>query len=568
MDNTIRCIDIPSEALVVYTDGSKFDDGRGGGGDFISISKRKIILVSETLTIALFLVKPQPPELYVDGVPVQNATTLGPYTEGSTFILDCRSSGGRPPPLLTLWNGTRALSAKSHVQTGGEGASDVIVTARFVLSRWDLESRLECRVQSNATLAPMLKWVKLDIHVKPVSLRLRGPTTPVVAGEMVSLTCTVEGSRPAASITWFNRSKEVEPQPPASRDLMSDATYRTSSTLVFIASRHDHQGEFCCQGLNEVQRLQLQPPLLQVVTLDVLYPPSVMVLPVEGLIVNETGEAVLTCSFSANPPNVTEVVWYKDGKAAKQLPLRPAPSNGLKGGPPPGTPPYRPSNKLVLNGILRSEAGAYTCHVRNAFGRGNSSNIITVDVLYPPTVRVGVTPSVAAESSEAVLTCEPVDGNPALLMSVRWHHDGDPVAGVTGEGTRFTLRNLTREQSGNYTCKGLNTAGWSQDSEPKYLDIHYPPGSASISQVEATAVKGQTVTLSCKLDDAGHPPASRFLWESPTRPLATNASSNQELVMTAVNASAEGVYFCAGRNDVGTGPLGHFSLKLRGECAL
>ncbi|GIY80855.1 uncharacterized protein CEXT_381641 [Caerostris extrusa] len=231
-------------------------------------------------------------------------------------------------------------------------------------------------------------------------------------------------------------------------------------------------------------------------------------------------------------------------------------------------PPHRPSNKLVLNGILRSEAGAYTCHVRNAFGRGNSSNIITVDVLYPPTVRVGVTPSVAAESSEAVLTCEPVDGNPALLMSVRWHHDGDPVAGVTGEATRFTLRNLTREQSGNYTCKGLNTAGWSQDSEPKYLDIHYPPGSASISQVEATAVKGHTVTLSCKLDDAGHPPASRFLWESPTRTLATNASSNQELVMTAVNASAEGVYFCAGRNDVGTGPLGHFSLKLSGKFNL
>ncbi|GFS81722.1 c2-set_2 domain-containing protein [Nephila pilipes] len=112
------------------------------------------------------LVKPKPPDLYVDGRPVQNATTLGPYTEGSTFILDCRSSGGRPPPLITLWNGTRTLSAKSHVETTEDGASDVIVTARFVLSRWDLESRLECRVQSNATLAPMVKWIKLDIHGK------------------------------------------------------------------------------------------------------------------------------------------------------------------------------------------------------------------------------------------------------------------------------------------------------------------------------------------------------------------------------------------------------------------
>ncbi|XP_035212307.1 uncharacterized protein LOC118186330 [Stegodyphus dumicola] len=163
---------------------------------------------SLTFTKLYTLMKPKPPEMYVDGSPVQNASTLGPYTEGSTFILDCRSTGGRPPPLVTLWNGTRSLIAKNHVQTGEDGASDVIATARFVLSRWDLESKLECRVQSNATLAPMVKWIKLDIHVKPVSLRVRGPTTPVVAGEMVSLTCTVEGSRPAAAITWFNRSRD------------------------------------------------------------------------------------------------------------------------------------------------------------------------------------------------------------------------------------------------------------------------------------------------------------------------------------------------------------------------
>ncbi|GBM87614.1 hypothetical protein AVEN_119542-1 [Araneus ventricosus] len=200
-------------------------------------------------------------------------------------------------------------------------------------------------------------------------------------------------------------------------------------------------------------------------------PPSVEVLPKEGLIVNETGEAVLTCSFSANPPNVTEVVWYKDGKPAKMVHPQATPSNNLKGGPPPGVPPFKPSNKLVLDGIMRAEAGSYSCHVRNAFGRGNSTNNITVDVLYPPTVRVGVTPSVAAESTEAVLTCDPVDGNPALLMAVRWHHDGDPIPGG-GESTRLTLRNLTRDQSGNYTCRGLNTAGWSRDSDPQYLDIH------------------------------------------------------------------------------------------------
>ncbi|XP_071033382.1 B-cell receptor CD22-like [Parasteatoda tepidariorum] len=528
---------------------------------------------SLTFTKLYTLMKPKPPELYVDGSPIQNASTLGPYTEGSTFILDCRSSGGRPPPLVTLWNATKSLSAKSHVQTGEDGASDVIVTARFVLSRWDLESKLECRVQSNATLAPMVKWIKLDIHVKPVSLRVRGPTTPVVAGEMVSLTCTVEGSRPAASITWFNRSREVEPQPPASQDLMSDATYRTSSTLVFIASRHDHLGDFCCQGLNEVQKLQHQPPLLHAVTLDVLYPPSVSVQPVGGLIVNESGEAVLTCNFSANPPNVTEVIWYKDGLPLRQYIPLPVITPKLTKSPSAsssGSPSFVPSPQLILRRVSRKDAGSYGCHVRNAFGRGNSSNTLGLDVLYPPSVSVSVVPEVAAEMTEAVLSCNPIDGNPAMLMAVRWYHNDLPIFGDHAETERneLTLKNLTRDESGNYTCRGLNTAGWSSDSEAKYLDIHYPPGSATIAQLETVAVKSHTVTLSCQLDDLGHPEASKYLWESPTRVMSNNGSSNQVttsasvLTMEKVNAASEGVYFCAGRNEVGTGPLGHFKLKL------
>lgn len=103
-----------------------------------------------------------------------------------------------------------------------------------------------------------------------------------------------------------------------------------------------------------------------------------------------------------------------------------------------------------------------------------------------------------------------------------------------------------------------------------YVD---PPGSAHIYQLESTAVKRHTVTLSCKLDDLGHPAASKYLWESPTRAISNNngTSNNQVttsasvLTMENVSASSEGIYFCAGRNEVGTGPLGHFTLKLNGK---
>lgn len=62
--------------------------------------------------------------------------------------------------------------------------------------------------------------------VRPLTLKIRGPETPVVAGEMVSLTCLVEGARPAASIDWFNRSELVDPQPLSMDEVASDGTFR------------------------------------------------------------------------------------------------------------------------------------------------------------------------------------------------------------------------------------------------------------------------------------------------------------------------------------------------------
>ena len=87
---------------------------------------------------------------------------------------------------------------------------------------------------------------------------------------MVSLTCTVDGARPRSSITWFNRSQPIQQSPVENTELMDDGTYRTSSTLVFIATRFDHQSEFFCKGTNDVLKSKNEVPLLQATQLQVL----------------------------------------------------------------------------------------------------------------------------------------------------------------------------------------------------------------------------------------------------------------------------------------------------------
>jgi hypothetical protein len=159
---------------------------------------------------------------------------IGPFAESSTIVFECSTSGGRPLPEVKWLNGTKPMRSKITIIDSEEGEGPMVVsTMRIIATRYDLGAKFECRVFNNATVTPLFQWIRLDIQVKPLSLKVRGPTQAVVAGEMVSLTCSVEGARPAANITWYNRSEVVNPHPSASTDLMSDGTYRYDSFSSF-----------------------------------------------------------------------------------------------------------------------------------------------------------------------------------------------------------------------------------------------------------------------------------------------------------------------------------------------
>ncbi|XP_023224016.1 hemicentin-1-like isoform X2 [Centruroides sculpturatus] len=486
------------------------------------------------------LVVPSEPFLELEGRALRNGSTVGPYTEGSTFALECKSSGGRPPPQVTWWNGTKTLPIKVTEIPEKHGTSTVISLARFVLSRWDLGARLECHVESNATTRPFIKGVKLDIHVRPAAMNVRGPLTPVVAGEMVSLTCTVEGARPAANITWYNRSEVIKPQPTITKDLMSDGTYRTTSTLVFVASRHDHHGEYFCKGTNEVLAKRLEAPLLQATTLEVLYPPAALVSPGGVVTVQEDDTTNITCDYDANPKDVTEIVWYKDGNILRR------------------NTEHRPSTVLTIYNVSRHETGTYSCHVRNAFGRGNSTNALMLDVLYPQIIDIKLSSKVVseAEKTRVVVECIALDGNPREFTSVKWYQNSKLI----NETSKpiFFLDDIVRENTGLYHCEGLNSVGWSDPSPTKELVVQYPPGVAVINQVEELAVKGTPITLECRVEDFGYPTATIYRWGKDGKLL--NASSHV-LVTEPIRVVTQGIYSCAAVNDVGTGLSTTFPLK-------
>ncbi|XP_076325692.1 hemicentin-2-like isoform X2 [Tachypleus tridentatus] len=484
------------------------------------------------------LVVPSEPVITVDNKVVENGTTIGAFLEGSSILLKCKSSGGKPAPEVSWRNGTYPLVTKVVHTPGEQGGVDVVSVVRIALSRWDLDARLVCFVNSNVTSTRISKWVKLDIHVRPLALTIRGRSVPVVEGEMVSLTCTVEGARPAANITWYNRSEVVRPQPIDSKDLMSDGTYRTTNTLVFIASRHDHHGDFFCKGTNSVIQKRLETPLFQVTTLEVLFSPAVEVLPRGYYSVTESDKAIFTCYFNANPPNVTEIVWFKNNDIFSQTP-----TDRLR-------LTKTPIPTLEIRNVRREDAGTFSCQVKNAYGRGTSINLVELDVLYSPQVSLNLQSPIAVEgtNSSVLLTCDTLDGNPKNLTRVKWYKDEELLEESTS--SKLILTSIKRHFAGNYSCQGNNGADWSPISSPEVLTVYYPPGPSKVLSKEEKMVKGNPVTLYCEISDPGFPPASIFRWE--INDLVLNNTSDV-YVSEPISVGAEGNYSCAAINQVATG---------------
>ena len=237
-------------------------------------------------------------------------------------------------PELRWYNGSRPLRSKFAIsdvnsdedlldskefKTSVNGGSykKVMATTRIIASRYDLGAKFECRViwnnsddtywstrskQSQTNTSMLQDWLLLDIKVRPLSIRVDSPRSAIVAGETVILRCTVDGARPAANITWYNRSEVVEAeslpspsqlsefnsgglmlndkasllgpdQPPRTKmstQLMTDGTFRSTSILAFVATIYDHQADFFCKGSNEMLRTRNEVPLLQGVQLQVL----------------------------------------------------------------------------------------------------------------------------------------------------------------------------------------------------------------------------------------------------------------------------------------------------------
>ncbi|KAB7507944.1 Titin [Armadillidium nasatum] len=303
---------------------------------------------------------------------------------------------------------------------------------------------------------------------------------------------------------------------------MEDGTFETQSRLTFIGTRYENEVQFVCEASNEILKKKDLPPISHSVTIDVQCTcPNCYCAP-ENMTLNESMDFILFCHYSANPSQLTHVYWYLDGH---QLDVAGRPDK------------YRNGNvqhpSLFVVNASADDMGEYTCRVANQVGPSEVTNSAYVNVQYPPEVVVLAEPEGPFSEDtkpNVTLYCDVIKAHPDTLTRVRWFSNGtllkelpECVDNSTAlydsqselcnvDPSRLLLEYVMREFHGNYSCEGMNAAGWGERSSPVPVVVNYRPGQAMIEYYPEVVIKDQPVTLTCNSLDSGRPEASTFRW--------------------------------------------------------
>ncbi|XP_051871211.1 cell adhesion molecule 2b isoform X2 [Pristis pectinata] len=193
----------------------------------------------------------------------------------------------------------------------------------------------------------------LGVPQTPVISGFKGP---VNEGDMVELTCTTTGSKPAAHIRWFKGDTEIHDIPFTKESDSNGKTFTVRSTLRLQVDRDDDGVTVRCSVDHESLR---SSPQVATQVLDIQYVPSVKI-DFSRNFAREGDELRLECRATGNP-EPEAVKWKKDGADL------PDPDRMVVEG-----------NVLIISALNKTDNGTYYCEAANTMGHNSAEYILFV----------------------------------------------------------------------------------------------------------------------------------------------------------------------------------------------
>ncbi|XP_055539389.1 nephrin-like [Wyeomyia smithii] len=372
-----------------------------------------------------------------------NSSKLGPKEESDDIVLTCRVVGGRPQPSVKwLINGILVDEQYEH------NSGDVIENRLLwpAIQRSDLNSVFTCQATNTQLAEPKESSYVLDLHLKPLSVNIVNPPSPLVADRRYEISCESVGSRPNAIITWYKGKRQLRR---AKEEILNNTT---RSELCFVPTTEDDGKLITCRAENpNVTGLFLETSW----KIEVVYPPIVSLrlgstLSAEDI--KDGDDVYFECHVQANPP-WRKLHWLHDGimithNASARV--------------------IRSNQSLVLQKVNRNSSGNYSCSAINAEGE-TVSNQLALRIKYAPVCATEKIIIVGAFRSESLhIPCEVHADPPPRQFYWKFNNSGETLE-ITKErfvkNGSLSVLNYTPvsdQDYGTLTCWGQNEVGLQQ----------------------------------------------------------------------------------------------------------
>ncbi|TDG39892.1 hypothetical protein AWZ03_013686, partial [Drosophila navojoa] len=296
---------------------------------------------------------------------------------------------------------------------------------------------------------------------------------PMQERQSLKATCTVKNTRPQPDVGWWRGSKRLATYSPT-HDL-HDGLYTSTLELEWALSREDLAQDIECR----VESAAIKNAIVTKFGVDLqVRPTSIAINGVEHHTV-QGSKVVLTCDIHGARPAVN-LTWYNSTSiiSAEENELTEIRTKAFEKED--GT--YHTQSELIFNATRFENDRVFRCEAENIVLQINRekpiSSDLTLEVMYPPVVKVSPPEMVTNTSEIVLLNCEYV-ANPASLTQVVWYRNGDIVnvndtdryQGGNSENVALVIRSTDKEDIGNYTCQLSNSIGKGVSEQQIDLDV-------------------------------------------------------------------------------------------------
>ncbi|MBN3319635.1 PGBM protein, partial [Atractosteus spatula] len=458
-------------------------------------------------------------QIRVSTVPETHLTLLPSGTElftGDNVTLSC-DIGLRSSDWLYSW-----YKDSPQILAPGSGAQYTIQSA--ALSHrgqyWCRPARDDASFQLSYS-----QPVTLHIAVRPqAELTLLMGWTEAFISENITLNCMIPGGYSQWSYKWYKNGEELPVLQPNSSSL-SGVNYTLTSATV------RDSGQYTCSGQRaSAPYYSNRSRTVSVRVSDHL--PTLSLTQDPDRKIFEGDKVVLRCGAQDGTLGWL-YFWYKDNL---------------------NTTVHRSDRKDVaganysITAVGLSHKGLYWC------GAERGEKPIYLNFSQPAVLEVHERPqavvSLGQEWSEvyagesAVLRCS-VPGS-YQIHSFDWYKDEHPSAVHQSEDENWTILSALESHTGHYSCQGRSREkpSYSKKSSPVKLKVQVtcPRTVLSLQPMHTEVFEGDTVTLSCVVEDGS--PGWSFYWykDSLDKPAHNSQSSNY--IVSPANLSHSGQYWC------------------------